>query len=210
MKDITIHIDDNDIKALKTFLEKCTIDNLEGVEKTIYGILQNIHYSLTDINEKPYRIIKLRENIIAVKINYAEWLIEKFKFMGGKWDKQEKVWKFKNVFTNEIEKLLDSYYDKVVVELEFNENIKIKGENYFFFDMPILKNFRDEYNRIETIKLANDVTLIDGKLPKYVGQRKGGGYLVFQEQCVIRAEIPRFLFNSKDLNFEYGSFRTID
>jgi len=130
--------------------------------------------------------------------------------MGGKWDKQEKVWKFKNVFTNEIEKLLDSYYDKVVVELEFNENIKIKGENYFFFDMPILKNFRDEYNRIETIKLANDVTLIDGKLPKYVGQRKGGGYLVFQEQCVIRAEIPRFLFNSKDLNFEYGSFRTID
>ena len=69
---------------------------------------------------------------------------------------------------------------------------------------------RDEYYRIEQIKLAKDVTLIEEELPIYRGPRKGNGSLIFNTSCKIRVEIPKFLLDSKSSDFEYGSFKIIE
>ena len=209
MKNITIEIDENTEKVIKTFLETYTADNLDDPEKTIFNILRNIHEQIIVSSANPYQIINQEKNTIAVKIEYSRWLIQKFKKMGGKWNAQEKVWKLKNIHAEEMKELLDKYYDKTVIELEFNKDTEIHGEDYSFCDIKILEDQRDEYGRIERIKLSNDVVLIDGELPEYRGLRKGNGDLIFNESCKIRAEIPKFLLDAQDTNFEYGSFKTI-
>jgi hypothetical protein len=172
--------------------------------------VEEIQQKIMMYDRKPYEIINQGNNTISVKTEYSRWLVTKFKKMGGKWDKKEKVWKLKNVQVQEMEKLLDDYYDKSIVELKFNAGVEINGYSYEFCNIDIFKASRDEYGRIEQIKLAKDVTLIEEELPIYRGPRKGNGSLIFNTSCKIRVEIPKFLLDSENSDFEYGSFKIIE
>jgi hypothetical protein len=213
MNTITINIEEDVRKGVADFIEKYKDGGLPAeTEKIIYALAKNIDKIIIESEKKPYEITQPKNNTIAVNTTYEPWLISKFKGMGGKWDKVNKTWNLKNVKQEEIEEILDGYFNKVPVELVFEKGTEITGHyfNFEFSEISLIESKWDEYGRIDSIILSKDVTLVSGNLPHYAGRRKGHGELIFEESCTLRVSIPKNLLTDANLVFDYGEFKILE